>query len=470
MLFTLNSALKFIVFLSFFLVCNKFFAQQDSTKFVRVADIQIIGNKTTKKHIIERELTFDVGDTIFNYSLNETLERTKSNLIITSLFNFVTIDVAYIDELHVSLIITVEERWYWWPLPIFEIQETNFNTWWLDKDLERVNYGFSVVKENFRGRKEVLNLKFQQGYTEKIGLKYSVPYVNKKQTQGLSFNINYSRNHEVNYGTVDNKRLFYKEDDSYVRTEFFSGVAFSLRPKLYNVHSFQFMYSNLQLADSVLFYNNNWLSEGNTNTQYFSASYYLKRDKRNNKFYPTMGNYFDFQITQNGLQVFDEKINTTFLVASYRKYLKLTDKLYFAINARAKATFNELPYALTSGLGYSRNTVRGYEYYVVNGAHYGLLKSQLRFGIIEDKIFKMGIIPLNKFNKIPISVYLGAFWDNGYVSENLQDVPNFLNNRWLSGSGVSLDFVSYYDMVFRLEYSINRFNEHGLFIHFISPL
>ena len=35
---------------------------------------------------------------------------------------------------------------------------------------------------------------------------------------------------------------------------------------------------------------------------------------------------------------------------------------------------------------------------------------------------------------------------------------------------VSLDFVSYYDMVFRMEYAINHLSEHGLYLHFVAPL
>jgi len=186
-----------LLLLFFFKLCPISFAQEDTSKIIIIKEFKIIGNKTTKENIISREMPFMVNDTIVKTKLNDLLERTKSNLFNTSLFNFVTVEPVYFDENNISVYITVEERWYWWPIPIFDIEENNFNTWWVDKDFDKVNYGLFVAKENFRGRKETAMLLFQAGYTEKIGIKYIVPYVNKRKTNGLSIKLSYSRNHEV---------------------------------------------------------------------------------------------------------------------------------------------------------------------------------------------------------------------------------------------------------------------------------
>lgn len=459
-----------IFFLILLLFCGVLLAQEKTTQINIVSDIKIIGNKTTKDHIILRELPFDIGDTINPENLSEILERTRSNLFITSLFNFVTIETAYLHDIYLSVFITVEERWYWWPLPIFEVQEPNFNTWWQDKSMDRVNYGVYLAKENFRGRKERLVLKAQAGYTEKAGFKYSVPYINTNKTQGIDMSFSYSRNHEVNYTTIGNKRAFYKDDNKYLKKEVYGGFAYVFRPKLYNSHSFQLSYSNVELADSVLYYNADFLSPNNVSTQFFSLTYYLKRDKRNNKFYPTQGYFYDFQLTQSGLGIFDKNINNSFVQTSYRKFIKLYHKVYWGGLIRGKYSFTKSPYGMMNGLGYMNHVVRGYEYYVINGNHYGLFKSQLRYGLLEEKVVQVKPLPFDKFNKIPVSIYLGTYFDAGYVSENTTGYNNFLNETWLYGGGVSLDFVSYYDIVFRFEYSINRMNEQGFFIHFVAPL
>ena len=189
---------RFLLFLFFlFELYQTSFSQEKTNDYVIVKEYKIIGNKTTRENIIAREMPFLLNDTIKKEDLNVKLERTKSNLFNTSLFNFVTVEPVYFDETNISIYITVEERWYWWPIPIFDIEETNFNTWWIDKDFDKVNYGLFLAKENFRGRKETLMLLFQAGYTEKAGFKYVIPYINKRKTNGLSLKFTYGRNHEI---------------------------------------------------------------------------------------------------------------------------------------------------------------------------------------------------------------------------------------------------------------------------------
>ena len=47
---------------------------------------------------------------------------------------------------------------------------------------------------------------------------------------------------------------------------------------------------------------------------------------------------------------------------------------------------------------------------------------------------------------------------------------SFLDNKFIFGTGIGLDFVTYYDKVLRLEYGINDMGETGLFIHFVAPI
>ena len=43
------------------------------------------------------------------------------------------------------------------------------------------------------------------------------------------------------------------------------------------------------------------------------------------------------------------------------------------------------------------------------------------------------------------------------------------SNEFLYGYGLGIDFVTYYDIVFRVEFSANKFGETGLFLHFNAP-
>ena len=442
---------------------------QDSIVEVVMSEIKIIGNKTTKYQIIERELTFVKGDTIFSSDVDALLKQSEINLFNTQLFNFVTMQLVQLDAKHVSVYIIVEERWYWWAAPIFELDEINFNTWWEDKDFSRVSYGAFVAKENFRGRKERVAMKVQFGYTEEFAFKYSVPYLNKKKTQGIGVGVSYYRNHQINFGTTANKFDYFKSENNYVRKAVITKLNYDYRPKLYSLNRVQLDFNNVSVSDSVIFYNPNYLSEGSSKSKYMSFRYYLNRDKRNLKWYPTRGYFYSLQLKQDGLGVFDEGVNSFTTKVDYRKYLQLSKRFFFASSFRGKYSFTKAPYYLQDGLAFGSQVVRGYELYVVNGDHYGLVKSQLRYQLL-DKVYQLQAVPFSKFNKIPFSIYIGAYFDAGYVSSNATKDNNFLTNKTMMGGGVSLDFVSYYDLVFRIEYSINKLNEKGIFLHFVAPI
>ncbi|MGB0881669.1 MAG: BamA/TamA family outer membrane protein [Vicingaceae bacterium] len=457
----------FVVLFFFSLGINKAHAQEVGG--VVVKEFRVIGNKTTKERIILREIPVDVNDTIAKENLNETLGWIKSNLINTFLFNFVTVEPVYFDDNNISIFITVEERWYWWPIPIFEIQETNFNTWWLGKDFEKVNYGLAFSKENFRGRKEKLSFLLQGGYTEKAGVGYSIPYINKKQTNGLNVNFSYSRNREISYEISKNLRDYYRSDKTYVQKEIKSTIGYELRPKLYTKHNFNLDYTDVSVADSVVFFNENYLLDSKNRMQFFSLKYSFKRDRRNVKNYPTIGSYFDFKLKKHGLGL-TSSLNSLYLTSHLKKFWELSNRLYFASSIKTKVTIKDSPYYLLNGFAFGNDLVRGYELYVVNGEHFGLSKMQLRYALLKNKVFNVSAIKFEKFNKIPLAIYLGSYFDAGYADLKNEARQNNLSNSLLYGGGVSLDFVSYYDMVLRVEYSINRENEKGLFLHFIAPI
>jgi len=461
----ISSLLFFILSL---LIFKTIYAQIDSNNTI-ISEIKIIGNKSSKRFIILRELPFNVGDTIKNKDIQNLITLAEDNLLNTLLFNFVTIESAEIDTTHIALYITVEERWYWWPIPIFEIQETNFNTWWETKNLNRANYGIFLAKENFRGRKERLVFKLQQGYTQEADIRYYKPYLNKNHTQGITVGFSYNQNHEIIYNTTNNKRDFLKLDKQFAQKNIAAKINYEIRPKIYNKHNFEIRYNNLTVNDSVVFLNKDYLSPNNTSSQFISASYSFTRDKRNFKSYATKGYYLSLNLTKNGLGIFDKDLNTFFVTTNLKKYWQLGKNSYFSSSIKGKISLADNPYILLGGLGYINNLVRGYEYYVIDGKNYGLFKSQFRYNIFNN-VFNVKPLPFNKFNKIPLAIYLGIFFDAGYVDDNNFKKTNSLNNQLIYGSGIALDIVSYYDIVFRVEYSINKQKEYGLFLHFIAPI
>jgi hypothetical protein len=57
----------------------------------------------------------------------------------------------------------------------------------------------------------------------------------------------------------------------------------------------------------------------------------------------------------------------------------------------------------------------------------------------------------------------------GGVRDTQTDEDNTLSNSLLWGKGISLDYVTYYDKLLRIEFSVNRLGEKGVFLHFSNP-
>ncbi|HNC34753.1 MAG TPA: POTRA domain-containing protein, partial [Bacteroidia bacterium] len=121
----------------FFAFCFSSFASdslQVDTSTIYVRQIVVTGNKVTRYSVIQRELAFSQGQTMKVAELDEKITKSRENLLNISLFNFVNINKQLIGN-DVYVIIDVVERWYIFPVPIFEVVDRNFWEWWRDKNL-----------------------------------------------------------------------------------------------------------------------------------------------------------------------------------------------------------------------------------------------------------------------------------------------------------------------------------------------
>ncbi len=437
---------------------------------VRIGTIRIVGNKTTKERIILRELTFHTGDAVDSTTMEKLFRRSEENLQNTSLFNSVHITYA-IDHEVVNVFILVAERWYVFPLPIFEVAERNFNVWWQTKDFSRIVYGALLNWNNFRGRNETLSLTLRLGYTQRVSFYYSIPYVNKKQKGGLAFGLAYSRNHQSSVNTINNEIVFYNNEELFSKKEIGGSVAYTNRPNLYNTHVVEVGYRHASVMDTVVLLNNDYFTPGSETINYTTLRYFIKSDHRDIAAYPLRGYYLDFEAAKSGFTFLNDDIDLMTFVGHGKKFWQLTDKFFFGSGLSLKYTAGKpVPYYLSKGLGYGKEFLRGYEYYVMDGQEYALLKSTFKFELLPKKQFHAGFIPLTKFATIPYAFYINLYADAGYAKDRMFDENNPLTNSFQYSYGGGLDFVTYYDMVFRFEYSFNKLGESGFFLHFTSPI
>jgi len=484
-----NIILYFLLFLQLPALCQISFTKHDvrsdsiiihsdlaNIQFGIVIDSVIIsGNKLTKEKIILRELTFSTGDTLHALDFGNELKTSRQNLLNTSLFNFATLSDSVISDnhfTHVTVTVKLVERWYIWPFPIFEVSDRNFNSWWETKDFNRVNYGLYLIKENCRGRMETIKLLLRQGYEERYELSYTIPYINKKQTLGAGLGFGWGQNHEIAYQTVNNELQFVKTDNGYLYKNYFSYFYLRYRPSFFDHHIIQGGYNFFSFGDTVLKLNPDYSFNNQTTNEYFSLQYRFISDHRDSKVYPLTGYFVEGAITKSGLRFLQNNdISMLEVAGSLRKYSELSEKFHLSGDVSGKISFNpHQPYFYQKGFGYNRTFVRGYELYVVDGQNYWLWKNTMKYTLVPTQVKKIGFLNNEKFGRIHYAVYLNWFFDAGYVGAYKNYERDDLSNKMLIGTGLGLDFVTYYDIVFRIEYSVNRKGESGFFVHFKNTL
>jgi len=435
-----------------------------------VAGIAVEGNKRTKERIILRELTFHEGDTLGIQDLYARLERSRQNLMNTALFNSVVLLPTYLPGTEVFITITVNERWYLWPSPILQLADPNFNTWWLTKDFTRINIGAYLYQYNFRGLNQTIFAKVQFGYARQFGLRYKVPYFDKRQRWGFSVGGQFAEQRELTIGTRANKRILFSEPDRNARSEWKADVQFSLRRTHDLRHYFSLGYVQAAVTDTVARLSPDYFNDGATGTRYLSLGYQVVHDERDSRIYPRDGHYIELRLWRLGLGLLDEHApDVTTAYANWKQWQKLSERWTVSVTGRGKTTLGRpVPYYVQQGLGYDDH-IRGYEYYVIDGQHYALGKADAAFALVKPRQYTVDQVPLEAFRTLYIALYLDAYVDAGYVWDAQYADRNFLAGSWRSGYGTGLDLVTSYDQVFRVEYSWNSLGEGGLFLHFTQP-
>ena len=435
-----------------------------------ISQLIITGNKITRLPIINRELMIHEQDTLPFLVYERAAERSRENLMNTSLFNFVTITYQMVSGPNAVVVIDVKERWYIMPKPIFELVDRNFNEWVKTGDWSRVNYGFYLDWYNFRGRNETLKFQFRWGYSQRIGIFYSIPYISKNQKEGLSFGYAYGRNREVSYMVNESKELRY-DDKNFVRKEIYGGIRYTRRDGFYNNNTFALEYRYNTVNDTVVTLNPEYLGNGKTNQSLISIAYQFRRDMRDYKVYPLKGYLFDFDAVKNGLGLLENEPNLLYFTTHLKYFKQLADRWYLASAIKGKLSGqSEAPYFNQRGFGFGNDFVRGYEYYVIPGQNYVLTRNSLKFALLPTRVISLPWSVLEKFRTIPYAFYMNANFDAGYARDRQFENDNPLGNEWQFGYGLGIDYVTYYNLVMRVEYSFNKFGENGFFLHFTAPI
>ena len=438
--------------------------------------ITVTGNKKTKPYIIERELSFRKGDSFAPDELRKRVEQARRQLMNTRLFNEVVIGLQEQDSSGVNVLIDVKERWYLFPFPYFKPVDRNLSEWAKQGyGIDRLNYGAKFSYYNVTGRNDKLKAQFINGYTPQLQFSYEQPNADKSLKHGFGVSVSYTTAKELNYLTQNNEqrfipltlpatlsdtvlhRLFHKQ---VLNEQFNATLTYTYRRAIRTKHTVRLGYNINRIDKAVLMANPHYYNNDKLSVAYPELIYTVEYNNVDYIIYPLTGFTGDASFTKRGI---NKDMNLWQLNARGVMGWKLANKLFFGLQGygAVKLPLNQ-PYVNLRLLGYGDAYLRGLEKYVIDGVAGGVFRTTLRKEALRFTV------PLftrfRSLDKIPFRIYLKTYADAGYAySRDFSYNP--LSNKLLHTWGAGVDVVTFYDFVFRFEYSFNQLNQKGLFLH-----
>lgn len=262
-------------------------------QMVTVDSIHFKGNERSKRSILRRELDFKEGDQLDLNEIDQKLEFSRRKLMNTNLFIWVR------SEYHLSsqgkLIINFDmlEQWYFLAYPVFQLADRNLNEWWArGHPFDRAVYGIHLLHTNFRGRAERLMLKAETGFSQRVEFSYNNPYVDRKKTLGIGFNLDYLTSKNIAYKTQADTLVFLGSDNI-LREKWSGGISFRKRFRFYDFQTLEIKYSHNLVSDTITQLNPRYF-QGKSNEQNFmQLGYTFSYDFRDFVVYPLVGKKID---------------------------------------------------------------------------------------------------------------------------------------------------------------------------------
>jgi outer membrane protein assembly factor BamA len=442
--------------------------------FIKITNINITGNKKTKGYIIEREMSFKIGDYLPKDALAKNFKQSKTQVYNTNLFIEVKVDSTILSDSTLQVNVAVKERWYIFPTPQFSLVDRSYKEWinTFNADLNRVVYGIDFTHYNFSGRRDQLSISGITGYARKIAFSYSSPYSNNKLTEGFSISGSYTQNKEIGYNTSDtNSPVVYpkitdtilKIRQKFVRDNYQFDAAYSWRKGFFKRTGVSIGLNYLIVDDSIVnpIYNPQYFNTGKSKQFYTDINFAVVYANTDKNAYPLKGTIYNYGISKRGFG-FSGGINATSLSGFFAKYISHKHNFYSSIKSAAllKIPF-EQAYINRRAIGFGSLKLRGLELFIVDGvaaftSNYTFSKKLFAFKIPIP--FKIKAVPY-----IPFTFYAKTFADIGY-SYIPKKYDTRLNNRFLYTGGFGLDILSLYDLVFKIEYSFNQLGQKGVFL------
>lgn len=451
--------------LSLLITCYFFLQQKAEAQYIIIDSVIFKGNDKTRDNILRRELDIFPGDTLQVSEVDSRVEFNRRKLINTNLFIWVKSNSHPNNSDHITVTYEFLEQWYLLAYPIFQLADRNLNDWWeRGHSFERTIYGAHFIHNNFRGRNEKLSFKAETGFTQRLELGYSNPYLDRKKTLGLGASLTYITNKNLAFRTISDT-LNTLSSDKILRERWSGALSFRKRLRFYDFHFAEIRYSHTVIADTIRQLNPNYYYKGSNEQNFLQLTYAFSYDFRDFAPYPLRGRKIDLAYNYYGILAQDA-LNYWDIKASVAYYFDMGSNFFMSSQWKAKVTQENknIPYANIQGLGYGGDNVRGYELNVIDGTNFLLSKNTFKYQLF-NKIIPIRFIPYKQFNQMPVSLYPTLFFDFAYVYQAQPELTSSrFSNRWIYGMGVGFDIVTYYNFVCKLGVPLINSGKSGLVV------
>lgn len=390
---------------------------------LKITDIQISGNTRTKPFVILRELKIKKNSSV----TLEELEAERKRIQNLGLFTRVEMQLLPAENDFI-LAITVTEKWYLFPYPIYFRHEKSWKKW---------SYGFGVAHLNFRGRNETVDFSFYLGYSKKINLSYSIPWFIPRWKIYSAINLfaakDNSKNLDVSQFTENRQTFAYSLGK---RFGFFTYLDFALS---YNHFSTNNTKSQNTLSPTG---KDKWFS-------YYVTFRYDSRDLH------------EFPRTGWRIKAFWQKAGRNSSVINYsrygldgRRYFSLPLKFILAMRGNIALSRGRIPLYDHLYLGLSER-IRGHFYDKYEGENRCIGGLALRFPLrkVTYHSFYQDTPVAAHYRNLKFGISAGLFVDVGSVWYRQQTLKE---SMFIKGFGAGLFLHLPYVNLARIEYAFDE--------------
>jgi outer membrane protein assembly factor BamA len=407
-------------------------AQTPSDSAIIIRDIQIRGNILTKEHVILREMSLKIGDTL----TQQAKDLDRNNIYNLLLFNKVDVeDSVYQNQ--ATVIVTVSERWYFIPFPVLGMKY---------RDITKLYYGAGIMHQNFGGRNEKLFGLFYFGYDQLFMVNYQNPKITDDGDIFAGTSLTLQKLHNLS-----------SNSEEYMNSNLFLRGTVGKRFGLYQTLSGTFGYELWQVSDPQL----NTTSSSSGRDAFLTMSLSYRFDTRNNFEYTTNGALVSLYLSKNGFG--ESEVNIMTANYDFRKFFGFNEGSSFGVRTAGSFAWGGIiPSYRHVFFGYDER-IRGYFYRKIEAENKISASLELRLPILLPRYLEIDWLGVPEFQKLRYGIYFGIFADAGKAWSRNQVLSE---QPWYSGYGAGFQFLLPYGFTIRTEAAINNIGNSEYILDF----